>query len=85
MSSQDTAPQRRAINSANPPANVSRRRLLTSGAAVAAVATLPALARENQADDRAQDDGARREQPTDEQRRLAAILELYGPELGSGR
>jgi len=85
MSSHDTAPRRRATHSADQPGNVSRRRLLTSGAAAAALATLPALAGETRA--AAGKDGAdtRNANLTAEQRRLAAVLELYGPELGSRR
>lgn len=85
MSSQGMAPPRRATNSANQPEAVSRRQLLASGVAAAAIVTLPTFA----GTQRAADDGdvgvAHHADPTDEQRRLLAVLERHGPELGSGR
>ena len=85
MSSQESAPARGATNTVDSPKSVSRRRLLQSSAAVAAVATLPVLAREGLPDGRERADHPPREQRTDEQRRLAAVLDVYGPELGEGR
>ena len=83
MSNQDTALRRPATNSANQGEAVSRRQLLAAGAAAAAIATMPTLAGANGVG--SQGDGARLEYPTQEQRRLAAALDRYGPELGPGR
>lgn len=85
MSSQDTAPQRRAANSENQQGAVSRRQLLASGAALAAITTLPTLVAESHASAGPEREDARRAQLTAAQRRIAAVLDRYGPELGSGR
>ena len=85
MSSQDKAPRRRATHDADQPRAVTRRRLLTSGAAVAAIATLPALASENRATVGRHGEDACSADLTAEQRRLAAVLDRHGPELGSRR
>lgn len=83
MNNQDTAPRRPATNSANQVEAVSRRQLLASGAAAAAIATLPTLAGASGVG--SEGDGTRTEYPTHEQRRLAAALSRYGPELGPRR
>lgn len=85
MSIQDTAPRRRATNSADQPGTVSRRQLLASGAAVAAITTLPQLAAESRATVSPKGEGVQRAHLTDEQQRIATVLDRYGPELGSGR
>ncbi len=85
MSRKDPAQRCRTRDTANQPVAVSRRQVLTSGAAVAAIVTLPTLAGESRASVGPEDEGAPRAQLTDEKRRLAAVLDRYGPELGSGR
>ena len=67
------------------PVRLSRRRLLATGAGALAVA-LPALATATRVEtEDAVEQSAAFDQASDRQRRIAAILERHGPELGSGR
>ncbi len=92
MSKKNTVPQQHTFDHTNQPADhtghparFSRRRLLVTGTGVL-VGTLPVLAPATGfagADPAAQ--SAAMDQATDRQRRIVAILERHGPELGSGR
>lgn len=85
MNNENTVSQRRPFDHTDQPARFSRRRLLVTGTGALAGA-LPVLATATSvaAADPAEPSAAL-EQASDRQRRIAAILELHGPELGSGR
>jgi len=85
MHNENTQSQRHALDHPGQPARLSRRRLLVTGTGVLAGA-LPVLATATGVAAADPDEQpATMDQASDRQRRIAAILERHGPELGSGR
>lgn len=85
MRNKNTVSQHGFVDRIGQPARLSRRRLLAAGAGAMAGA-LPVLAAAAgvEAEDAAAQSAALN-QASDRIRRIAAILERHGPELGSGR
>ena len=85
MSNKNTVSQQRPFDGLGQPARLSRRRLLVTGTGALAGA-LPVLAiATNVGAEDAVEQSAALDRASDRQRRIAAILERHGPELGSGR
>ena len=85
MSNGNTVSQHKTFDLTDQPARLSRRRLLTTGTGALAGA-LPVLAiAAGVAVADPVEKSAAMDQATDRQRRIVAILERHGPELGSGR
>jgi len=85
MNNKRTTSQRNPVDHTSQPARLSRRRVLVSGTGVLAGA-LPVLAAATSVTaEAASGRSATIDQASDRQRRIAAILERHGPELGSGR